>query len=175
MSHQTQQQGQTAAEQTPLDKLTRRQLQELEQKKMTPFQKFLEVVIMVLPLVCGLVSVLEYTRIPDNSMNRNPQAYLTFLILLICAYFLCLVYAGIRVAKNQKTFYEKLRYRAPLCSALFLLLAYYDYLTLKTGILTQPFVPCLNFVINAFWQDVFKGLIIMAAVVFDVMRKRKKN
>ena len=29
--------------------------------------------------------------------------------------------------------------------------------------------------INAFWQDVFKGLIIMAAVVFDVMRKRKKN
>lgn len=91
MSHQTQPQGQTAAEQTPLDKLTRRQLQELEQKKMTPFQKFLEVVIMVLPLVCGLVSVLEYTLIPDNSTNRNPQAYLTFLILLICAYFLCLV------------------------------------------------------------------------------------
>lgn len=57
------------------------------------------------------------------------------------------------MAQKQKTFYEKLRYRAPLCSALFLLLAYYDYLTLKTGILTQPFVPCLNFVINAFWQD----------------------
>lgn len=114
MSHQNPQQGQTAAEQAPLDKLTRRQLQELEQKKMTPFQKFLEVVIMVLPLVCGLISVLEYTLIPDNSTNRNPQAYLTFLILLICAYFLCLVYAGIRVAKNQKTFYEKLRYRAPL-------------------------------------------------------------
>ncbi len=29
--------------------------------------------------------------------------------------------------------------------------------------------------INAFWQDVFKGVIIMAAVVFDVLRKRKKN
>lgn len=29
--------------------------------------------------------------------------------------------------------------------------------------------------INAFWQDVFKGIIIMAAVVFDVLRKRKKD
>lgn len=29
--------------------------------------------------------------------------------------------------------------------------------------------------INSFWQDVFKGVIIMAAVVFDVLRKRKAN
>ena len=29
--------------------------------------------------------------------------------------------------------------------------------------------------INSFWQDVFKGIIIMAAVVFDVLRKRKKD
>ena len=29
--------------------------------------------------------------------------------------------------------------------------------------------------INSFWQDVFKGMIIMAAVVFDVMRKRKSK
>ena len=29
--------------------------------------------------------------------------------------------------------------------------------------------------INAFWQDVLKGAIIMAAVIFDVMRKRKAN
>ena len=29
--------------------------------------------------------------------------------------------------------------------------------------------------INAFWQDVLKGAIIMAAVIFDVMRKRKTN
>ena len=29
--------------------------------------------------------------------------------------------------------------------------------------------------INAFWQDVLKGVIILAAVIFDVMRKRKAN
>lgn len=29
--------------------------------------------------------------------------------------------------------------------------------------------------INSFWQDVFKGLIILAAVIFDVFRKRKSS
>ena len=55
--------------------------------------------------------------------------------------------------KGNKVFYEKVRFAAPLCSALFLLLALYDYLTLKTGTLTQPFVPCMNFIINAFVAD----------------------
>ena len=49
--------------------------------------------------------------------------------------------------------YEKLYYKAPHFSALFLFLALYDYLTLKTGILTQPFVPCMNYIINAFLVD----------------------
>ena len=35
----------------------------------------------------------------------------------------------------------------------FLLLTAYDYLTLKTGILYQPFVPCLNSIINIAWED----------------------
>lgn len=29
--------------------------------------------------------------------------------------------------------------------------------------------------INSFWQDVFKGIIIMAAVIFDMYRKRRSN
>ena len=37
--------------------------------------------------------------------------------------------------------------------ALLLFLTLYDYLTLKTGILTQPFVPCMNYIINAFLVD----------------------
>ena len=61
--------------------------------------------------------------------------------------------AGIRYLQKDKGLYEKFRYRAPLWSALFLLFAGYDYLTLKTGILTQPFVPCMNFILNAAWID----------------------
>ena len=54
-------------------KLTRQQLKELEAKEMTPLQRVFEVIIMILPLFCGIISLLEYKLIPDNSMNRNPN------------------------------------------------------------------------------------------------------
>ena len=137
----------------PEGKLTRQQLKELEAKEMTPLQKFFELVIMVLPLVCGVTAILEYKLIPDNSMNRNPNTYFWFLVILVAAYAVYGLYAAFRCIGGEKTVYEKLRFRAPLYSALFLLLAFYDYLTIKTGVLTQPFVPCLNFVLNAAWND----------------------
>ena len=134
-------------------KLTRQQLKELETKEMTPFQRFLELVIMVLPLFCGIAAILEYKLIPDKTMNRNPQTYFWFLVLLVGAYAVYGMYTAVCYALGNKNVYEKFRFKAPLYSALFLLLAAYDYLTIKTGVLTQPFVPCLNFVINAAWND----------------------
>ena len=122
-------------------KLTRQQLKELETKEMTPVQRFFELVIMILPFVCGIVSIAEYKLIPDNSMNRNPNTYFWFLVILVGAYVVYGAYAAAMYAMGKKGVQEKLRYRAPLFSALFLLLAFYDYLTIKTGILTQPFVP----------------------------------
>lgn len=136
-----------------LDKLTRQQLKELEARELTPVQQVLERVIVALPVLCGIVAILEYLLIPDKATNRNPNTYLVFLICLVLAYCLYGAVAALKWARQDKTVYEKLRFRAPLYSALFLLLAVYDYLTLKTGILTQPFVPCLNFVINAGWSD----------------------
>ena len=134
-------------------RLTRQQLKELETKEMTPIQRIFEMVIMVLPLVCGVISILEYKLIPDKSMNRNPQTYFWFLVMLVAAYVVYGIYAAVRFAMNEKGVYEKLRFKAPLFAALFLLLTFYDYLTIKTGVLTQPFVPCLNFVLNAAWSD----------------------
>jgi len=136
-----------------LEKLTRQQLKELEQKEKTPLQRFFELIIMILPLACGIIAILEYQLIPNKSMNRNPNTYLVALILLVVAYNVVGWYTAYKRVKGDKTPYENLRYRAPLFSALFLLLAVYDYLTLKTGVLTQPFVPCLNFVLNAAWND----------------------
>ena len=141
------------ADTTQLDKLTRQQLRELESKEKTPAQKVLEFIIMCLPLVCGVVAILEYQLVPDNSMNRNPGTYLVALILFILMYVLYGTYAGFKHWKGDKTVYDRLRHKAPLFSALFLLLAFYDFLTLKTGVLTQPFVPCMNFVLNAAWTD----------------------
>ena len=54
---------------------------------------------------------------------------------------------------GKKDFYESLHYRAPRYSVLLLFLTLCDYLTLKTGVLTQPFVPCMNYIINAFLAD----------------------
>ena len=134
-------------------KLTRQQLKELETKEMTPIQRVFEAVIMILPLICGVISILEYQMVPDKGTNRNPQVYFGFLVMLVSAYVIYGIYAAVCYALNRKGVYEKLRFKAPLFSALFLLLAFYDYMTLKTGILTQPFVPCLNFVLNAAWKD----------------------
>lgn len=135
-----------------LESLTRRELKELEEKEKTPAEKVLEFIIMILPIICGGVAILEYLILPDLAMNKNPMYYVYVLIVFIAAYVIALGFVMIKKSK-EKTYYEKLRYRAPLFSALFLVLALYDYLTLKTGTLTQPFVPCMNFIINGFVQD----------------------
>ena len=55
-----------------LSGLTRRQLKELEEKEKTPAQKLREAVIMLLPLLCGCVALLEYLLLPNNSRNARP-------------------------------------------------------------------------------------------------------
>lgn len=136
-----------------LGSLSRQQLKELEASEKSGFQKALDWIIMILPVICGIISILEYKFIPDGITNRNPQTYLGALIVLIAAYIIYFLVAWIKKMRGNLPCIEKLRYRAPLFSALFLLLGGYDYLTLKTGILTQPFVPCLNAVLNIAWED----------------------
>lgn len=136
-----------------LDKLTRQQLHEMEQKEKTRVQKILDKVIVALPIFCGIIAILEYMLIPDNSPNSNPYTYLGVLIVFICAYILYMLLALVKKARGDKRLADKVRYKAPLYAALFLLLAVYDYLTLKTGILTQPFIPCMNYIVNIAWQD----------------------
>ena len=133
--------------------LTRQQLLNLERKKKTRFERWMDLIICILPFLAGGVAIWEYVTIPDNSRNANPFVYEWFLYLLMGAYAAYCVVSTIFLLKGNRDVIDKLRYRAPLYTALLLLLAGYDYLTLKTGILTQPFVPCLNFVVNAFWKD----------------------
>ena len=71
---------------TQLDKLTRQQLKELEQREKTRGQKFLDLIIVLLPIVCGCVAMAEYHYVPNNSPNANPMTYMGFLILLVCLY-----------------------------------------------------------------------------------------
>ncbi len=134
-------------------RLTRQQLKELEEKEKTAWQKALDGVILILPLFCGGAAILEYWMIPNGSPNKNPYTYVGFLAVLIGLYLLYLLLSLWKKFAGDKSVLDKLRYRAPLFSALFLLFAGYDYLTLKTGVLSQPFVPCLNYIINIAWID----------------------
>lgn len=139
--------------------LTRKQLLELERKKKTKFQCYMDLVYTILPLAGGGLALGEYLLIPDKSMNQNPHVYTIFLCILIAAYVAYYAVSLISLKRGDRAMIDTLRYRAPLFTGLFLLLTVYDYLTIKTGILTQPFVPCLNFVANAFWKD--------RAMIFD--------
>lgn len=136
-----------------LGQLTRQELKELEEKEKTRGQKILDWIIMILPLLCGALAIWEYWEVPNGSPNDDPLTYVGVVGVFIAAYAVYLLYAVIKKARKDKTVMDKLRYRAPLFSALFLLLTVYDYLTLKTGVLTQPFVPCLNYVFNVAWAD----------------------
>ena len=136
-----------------LSGLNRRQLKELEEKRKTPAQKAAEAAILLLPLLCGGLALAEYLLLPNHSRNPRPWSYVWVLGAAVLFYLVCLLAALLRKNRGEKAFYETLRYRAPHVSALFLFLALYDYLTLKTGVLTQPFVPCMNSIINAFLVD----------------------
>lgn len=135
------------------EKLTRQQLRDLETKEKSKGQVLLDRVVMTLPFICGLIAISEYCFIPNKSPNDNPYTYLGALIILVLAYIFYGVFAAFKRKAGDKTIIEKFRYKAPLYSALFLLLAAYDYLTLKTGVLTQPFVPCMNYILNIAWID----------------------
>ena len=58
-------------ETTPVQSLTRQQLLDLERKKKTKAQLWLDMLIYLLPFVGGIVAVLEYTQVPDNSLSLS--------------------------------------------------------------------------------------------------------
>ncbi|MDO5111127.1 MAG: ABC transporter permease subunit [Clostridia bacterium] len=136
-----------------LTSLTREQLKELETKEKTAKEKILEGITIAMPVICGLIAILEYTQIPDKSKNVHPERYFYLLCLSIAAYVVYFIIALVRKRAGVNATYERVHYKAPLFAGLFVFLAFYDYMTLKTGILTQPFVPCMNSIINAFCKD----------------------
>ena len=133
--------------------LTRNRLRELEQRKRTPAQKVLDIIFILLPFVCGGVAIAEYLLVPNNSTNPHPERYFYVLIAAIIAYAMYLMIGLMKRSRGDVLALTKVRYYAPLISGIFIFLTIYDYLTLKTGILTQPFIPCMNYIINAAIAD----------------------
>lgn len=130
--------------------MTIRELQELEQREKNPLEKTLDAVFLVLPICFGLFALWEYWEVPNIRPNKNPMTYVWFLSFFILLYTAALL---VSLVGGKKDLRDKLCYKAPLYSVLFMLFSLYDYMTLKTGTLTYPFFPWVNDIFNIMISD----------------------
>lgn len=148
--------------------LSRQELMQLEQRETTDAQKRVDFLITLLPLFTGLLAIAEYIFLPDKYNNPHAIRYLVFLAVPILIYLAVWSVSLLR-RKIDPFLYQKVRYKAPFYASLFLLLAVYDILTLKTGILTQPFIPWVNDIFNAAiqdWQNLLKSTLFTLRLLF---------
>ncbi len=139
--------------------MTKSQLLELEREEKTSAQKRWDVAVSLLPVLCCAAALLEYGCVPNKYPNASPQRYAALLILAGGIWLLLWVWAIMRYRRGDKVRFRTLRHHAPFYAVLFLLLAAFDYLTLKTGRLLYPFIPWLNDIINAAAAD-WKSLLV---------------
>ena len=131
-----------------LSHLTRERLAELESRPRTPLRVFMDYVICFMPVIFGLFALAEYLYVPNLKGNKSTSTYTYFLAILILT-------AGIYFVMSffSKKIFLVLRYKAPFYSFIFVLLAAYDYLTLKTGKLVLPYFTWTDEILNAIIDD----------------------
>ena len=143
-------------------KLTREQLMELEQKEKTPARLALDMVISLLPAAACAAALLEYELVPNKYDNAHPERYAALLLIPMAIYLIRWIVSRVRYKNGDKKLYWKMLYKAPLWTAVYLALAAFDWLTLKTGKLLYPFIPWVNDIINAIagdWQMLLKSTV----------------
>lgn len=133
--------------------MTQEELLLLEDRGDKAKQKRQDAIVFVAPLFAMLVAIAEYLSLPNKFPNENPERYIVFLVALFVLYVLRLVVAFVKAGSGDRKLYRDVRHGAPRLTVLYLLLAGFDYLTLKTGYLLYPFIPWVNDIINAIVYD----------------------
>lgn len=128
--------------------LTREELLEMESAPKTKMQHMLDVVICFCPYFAAIIMFLIYYLMPDAVQNFNPHVF-TIVVCFFLALYLIMVVRGLL----NKSYFVKVRHKAPLYSVIILVIMLYDFLTVKTGILKQPFFPCVNTILCAIIDD----------------------
>lgn len=130
----------------PNKKLTKEELIKLESK---PRNKGRERFRLILPILAGLIAIFEYVYLPDhNPSAQKTNLYNGFLWILLGIYGLALV-----VSIKKESLRERLVYRSPFYTFVFILLILYDVLTLKTGKLDLPYFPWIDMIFNSMKED----------------------
>lgn len=134
------------------------ELKKLEQSVKTKREKALDILLSLCPALAYIVALLEYICIKNKYQNDFPHRYIIFLSIILAIYFVLLMKSIFIYKKiDDNSEFLKIKNKSPWLIVIFLLLAIFDYLTLKTGILMYPFIPWVNDIINIIIED-YKNL-----------------
>ena len=127
-----------------------KELTELEQdrKKITRGQKILSRIIAALPIIAGVLHLIEYLFVPNHGNNSCTFVYAYIVGAGVTAWTVLYIISFFR-----SELYETLKYKSALYTVLFILLTLYDIATLKTGTLIMPYFPWLDRIINSIIDD----------------------
>ena len=128
------------------ESLTKEKLFDLE--SITKISITKDYLICFLPIIIGILSVIEYYLVPNYEMNSITNTYGVFLSIPII-----LLFTTFLISLKNKSVFAKLRKKAPFYTLVFILLSFYDLLTLKTGKLMLPYFPWVDKVLNAMISD----------------------
>lgn len=128
--------------------LTKQELMELERAPKTKAKIIIDHVICFLPTLSGIFCLLEYYLLSNYELNTNTNVYGIFIGVIVLLFV-----AAFIVSFKNKAIFNKLRYKAPFYCFVFILLAVYDFLTLKTGTLMLPYFPWVDRILNAMISD----------------------
>lgn len=141
-----------------MNQLTKEQLLKIEKKQKSKKERILDLIIILLPIFACLIAISEYVFVKNKYQNDYEYRYLYLLIISIAVYILQILKSIFHyISKKDDSLYIKYRNRAPWLVVIYLFLAIFDYLTLKTGILMYPFIPWVNDIINIIIED-YKNL-----------------
>lgn len=131
------------------------ELRDLEARPKTVLGKILDRVICLLPLLLTAVIIIVYKLAPNNGENLRPlyiyqpsDLYTGFMGVFLAGFAVWNV-----LAVFYKKAFDRLRYGAPIYSAVFAVLLFYDILTLKAAVLRLPFFPWIDAVLSAIWYE----------------------
>ena len=126
--------------------LTKDEVIRLESK---PRNKNKERIRLILPILLGIIAILEYYFMADfDPSSVKTGLYPGFLGLLLAIYLIAVMISF----KNEKL-RDRLVYKAPFYTFIFVILIIYDIMTLKTGKLSLPYFPWIDMILNSMRED----------------------
>ena len=128
--------------------LTRQELFDLENRSKTKTELLLDRFICLLPVLSGIIALLEYMYVPNYKNNYASYTYVYFLSVLTS-----LALLGFTGSFFNKQLFYILLYKAPFYTLVFVLLMLYDLLTLKSSTLMLPYFPWVDQILNAIIND----------------------